>query len=120
MTGRYDDFMELLPEVDSVLREFVPGVLATAGLPEQARALRGLQPITELESVENACELLRSIGLEANQANPAEWASIVEEVAFWGEAAVLSAASNNPELFLYCVKQIRKASYEGSLFLIIH
>jgi len=112
--------MELLPEVDSVLREFMPGVLATAGLPEQARALRGLHPVVELDSVEDACELLRAIGHEAHQANPAEWAEIVEEVAFWGEAAVLSAASNSYDLFMYCIRQIQKAVHDGDRLLLIH
>lgn len=112
--------MELLPEVDSVLREYVPGVLATAGLPEQAQTLRGLHPISELEDVENVCATLRMIGELASQANPQEWAGVIEEVAFWGEAAVLAAASEAYALFVYCLKQMYQAVHDGERLLTIH
>jgi len=112
--------MEFLPQVDSVLREYIPGVLSSAGLPEQADALRDLKPIIELDSISMACELLRDIGEKAHLANPAEWAGIVEEVAFWAEAAVLSAASNNGELFIICLRMIQKAESDGERLLTIH
>jgi len=74
----------------------------------------------EVDVIIYACELLREIQDTAGAARPEEWASVVQEAAWWGEGALLAAAGGERELFVECFKSLRRVMNDGWRLMVVH
>ncbi len=79
---------KLIPQADAVVRDFVPTVLESGGSHSAAARLRKLEPISDSKSLTRACRILRA--LDIPHEDP-EWSSLVQDLAFWSEAAIWAA-----------------------------
>jgi len=82
--------MTLLPSIDTVVRQFMPIVLDAAGESENANKFRDLEPILTIDSAKLACKELSNVSHE----DPV-WIFVIEDLAFWIEAAVWAAVRND-------------------------
>lgn len=84
----------LIPQADAVVRDFIPTILESHGSYELAEKLRNLDPIMNHESLTRACNILRKLdiyyGDDINVSDP-NWGRLVQDLAFWSEAAVWAA-----------------------------
>lgn len=111
--------MELLLDADPVIRETMPLLLDSAGLPEHSRRLREAKPLLTLEAAFEVAEILRD--LHSGLARPSfEWLDVVMESAFWAEGAVLAAADGEIDLFDVCLRMCRRVVAEGWAQFAIH
>jgi hypothetical protein len=100
--------MTLLPSVDTVVRQFMPVVLDAAGQPENANRFRGLQPVLTIDSVKIACKELSSISHE----DPV-WIFVIEDLAFWIEAAAWAAVRNDHRQFTTSIDRAHTVLRDG-------
>jgi hypothetical protein len=96
----------MYPQADSVVRTLMPAVLEVAGMRGVAEHLRRLGPVLSSTDAESACVLLSRIRELSDEAVDG-WAELVEEAAFWAEAAVRSALDGDRESFSFCVGRVR-------------
>lgn len=86
-------------------------VLEAADMGEAAEDLRDLPELSDRESLVRACGALRRIRVEPV---PEEfWKQVVEEAAFWCEAAVWAAARGDPRSFADHVERANAAMRRG-------
>lgn len=86
--------MTLLPSIDTVVRQYIPVVLDAAGQPDNANKLRDLEPVLTMDTVRVACRELSNISHE----DPV-WIFVIEDLAFWTEAAVWAAVRKDSPSF---------------------
>lgn len=94
--------MEIIPEMDKVIRSFLPTMLDTAGRSECAKGLRDLDPILNIEGVIRAAARLNELTVyiqEESDVIDERWQPLVEDSLFWCEAAVWAAARQDVREF---------------------
>jgi hypothetical protein len=103
--------MELLPEADSVVRQFIACVMDAAGLKREAAHIRKLPPVQCQRSLVQAARSLaraRSKGVK-----PGPWKQIVEDTLFFGSAALWAALRGDEAAFNECSDRMHQ-SIKGS------
>jgi hypothetical protein len=109
----------MLPHADSVLRTLMPAVLDAAGMGAAASKLRSFGPVESLEDAVEACALLSAVRDLADLASDG-WEALVEEAAFWSEAAIRSASEGDQAVFGFCVGRVRAQMDAAALLIRIH
>jgi len=89
--------MELLPEADSVVRQFIACVMDAAGLKREAAYIRKLPPVQCQQSLVQAARTLARA--RSKGAKPGPWKQIVEDTLFFGSAALWAALQGNQASF---------------------
>jgi hypothetical protein len=97
----------------------MPAVLDVAGMRKVAERLRALGPVLSFADAEGACLLLSQVRLLSDGAADG-WAELVEEAAFWAEAAVRSALDGDKDSFAFCVGRVRGEMDAGWALLQVH
>lgn len=109
--------MELLPEADSVVRQFMPCLMEAAGLRQEASDLKRLEPIECLPSLKRACLLLNRIGKESHGTG---WDEVITDAVFWGEAALWAALKGDLQNFIHHVERMRRILETGFIGTQVH
>lgn len=97
----------------------MPAVLDVAGMRRVAERLRALGPVLSFADAESACVMLSQVREMSEEAVDG-WVGLVEEAAFWAEAAVRSALDNDKESFSFCVGRVRQEMDAGWAMLQVH
>lgn len=110
--------MKLLPEADKVVRAHLPTVLEAVGETISARQLRDLEPLFDQNSIIAACEALRAVRILP--VDRRTWEIVVQDAAFWCEAAVMAALRKDTSAFRHHVEKATAAMREGLPLILIH
>lgn len=108
--------MNIIPETDRVIRNFLPDILQAAGHSETASELRSSDPIKNIDGIIIAVgrleELTWSIRSEFKETDR-RWKPIVEETLFWCKAAMWAAARQDLTSFKDHIMRICKSMDDG-------
>lgn len=108
--------MEIIPEMDKVIRTFLPTMLHAAGRTECAQELRDLDPILNLESVLRAATRLNELAAFVQREQDdvdAKWQPLIEDSIFWCEAAMWAAVSKDMHSFKDHIQRVLHTLREG-------
>jgi hypothetical protein len=107
--------MEIIPETDKVIRNFLPTVLDAAGRTECAQELRDLDPIIDLKSIIGAAIRLQKLSEYVQEETDIDirWVTLVEDSLFWCQAAVWAAARKDTRSFRDYIHRTTEAMKEG-------
>jgi len=100
--------MTLLPNVDTVVRQFMPVVLDAAGQHDSAARFRGLQPVLTIDSVKTACRELSNLSHD----DP-NWIFVIEDLTFWIQSAAWAAVKNDSPLFTSSIDKAHAVLRDG-------
>ena len=110
--------MRLLPEADKVVRAHFPTVLEAVGKPVSAERLRDLEPLLDRDSIVAACEALQAVRILP--VDERTWEAVVQDAAFWCEAAVIAALRKDTSAFRHHVEKATAAMREGLPLVYVH
>ncbi|OPZ40871.1 MAG: hypothetical protein BWY99_00376 [Synergistetes bacterium ADurb.BinA166] len=113
------NYGNMYPQADSVVRTLMPAVLDQAGLRTAAARLRSLGRLESPEGAVEACAMLSEVR-ETSDGAADGWEGLVEEAAFWSEAAVRCAFEGDKASFSFCVGRVRAEMDRGLQLLRLH
>ena len=106
----------MYPQADSVVRTLMPAVLDQAGLRTAAARLRSLGRLESPEGAVEACGMLSEVR-ETSDGAADGWEGLVEEAAFWSEAAVRGAFEGDSAPCSFCAGRGRADMDRGGQLL---
>lgn len=108
--------MNIIPETDRVIRDFLPLMLQAAGHSESASQLRSLDPIENSDGIVIASgrleELALYVQLESDSID-GRWQPIIEDALFWCKAAMWAAARQDLASFRDHLVRLNKSMSDG-------